>query len=378
MTLKYVTPSFLSDCDEDTIHQRMLDTLPADLDKSEGSYAWDFTRPTAMEHARLKGFEMNEAVKLIWPQFATGIYLDYHGEIRGLPRKEGIAATGFLAITGKAGTIIHRGDQFSTESVNDFPNLLFQSVYDYEIPDSGSINIKIECMKVGTIGNVSQNTIVLMATLNTGIQSITNPDYLSGGIDKEDDDTYRKRLVSYDKNRDSSFIGNVGDYTRWASSVNGVGSVKVIPAQDDTGLVTIIITDGNGNPAPTELCTEVYNYIMSPDNPIERLAPINAFLKVSHPETLSITITATVELKNGILEEVKSTFIQALREYFKRAISDNEIRYTYICNIIGDIPGVYDYGNVMVNGLQKNVPINSNVLPVIDEENIILTSGAIT
>lgn len=378
MSLDYITPAFLSDSDENTIHRRMLDIIPDDIDKSEASFVWDLTRPTAMEHARIKGFEMNEAVKLIWPQFATDIYLDYHGEIRGLPRKEGIAATGLLSITGRSGTIIHKGDQFSTESVNDFPNLPFCSISDYVIPDTGSIDIEIECMEVGTVGNIPPNTVVLMVTPNTGIRSLTNRDYLSGGIDKEDDDTYRERLISYDQNRDASFIGNISDYMRWASSVNGVGSVNVIPAQDDTGLVTIIITDGNGNPATSELCEEVYNYIMSPDNPIERLAPINALLEVSPPETLTITITATIELKNGLMEEVKSTFIESVKEYFKRAAMDNEIRYTYICNILGDTPGVYDYGNVTVNGDKKNIPINSNILPLIDEEYVTFTAGSIT
>lgn len=378
MSFEYVTPEFLSDSDENSIHNRMLNVLPDDIDKSEASYAWDFTRPTAIEHARIKGFEMNEAVKLIWPLFATDIYLDYHGYSRGITRKEGIAATGILSITGRTGTKINKGDQFSTETVNNSPNVIYQSVYDYEIPESGSIDIEIECMEVGTVGNTPPNTIILKATTNDGILSLTNPNHFSNGIDIEDDDTYRERIISYDQNRGSSYIGNVSDYIRWASSINGVGSVTVIPAKDTTGLVTIVITDGNGEPATQELCTEVYNYIMSPNNPLERLAPINALLSVVPPETLSVTISATVELKDTTIEKVKSSFISSIKQYFKEAVSDNEIRYTYICKLLGSIEGVYDYGNVIINDVQKNIAISSDTLPVIEESNLMLTSGSIT
>ena len=72
---EYETPEFLQD-DEDEVHQRMLELLPDDLDKSEGSHIWDLTRPTAIEVAEFKEFTMNTALQMIFPQFANGEFLD--------------------------------------------------------------------------------------------------------------------------------------------------------------------------------------------------------------------------------------------------------------------------------------------------------------
>ena len=42
-------PDFLENSSEDEIHEKMLGNLPEDIDKSEGGFPWDFTRPTAIE-----------------------------------------------------------------------------------------------------------------------------------------------------------------------------------------------------------------------------------------------------------------------------------------------------------------------------------------
>lgn len=51
-------PRYLEDQTEEQIMQRMLDRLPADLDKSEGSFLWDAEAPVA--------FMLSEAA--LWAQ----------------------------------------------------------------------------------------------------------------------------------------------------------------------------------------------------------------------------------------------------------------------------------------------------------------------
>lgn len=43
MAEDFTLPAFLQDCDVDTIHQRMMDMLPDDIDKTEAGFPWDFT-----------------------------------------------------------------------------------------------------------------------------------------------------------------------------------------------------------------------------------------------------------------------------------------------------------------------------------------------
>lgn len=373
----FETPSFMEGYEVDEIHKRMLEQLPDDLDVSEGSYPWDFTRPTAIELSRFMQYNMNEAIQMIWPMFSSGIYLDYHGKIRNLPRKEGIAAHGDLIISGKEGTTIKQGDLFSTESINDIPSVSYSAESETIIPAEGEVTIQVTCTENGSVGNTAANTIILKETENEGITSVTNPEAFTNGIDPEDDDAYRDRIVEFDQTQEYSYIGNITDYKRWANEVNGVGSVSVIPAEDTSGLVTIVVVDGNGNPASDEICTSVYNHIMRPDNPELRLPPPQAKLSVIPPSTQSITITATVQLEVTDLATVKTDFMEKLKDYFIVAADENKIKYSKITEILGSISGVYDYKDVTLNGGTSNVSLEKNNLPIISDSTVTLTEGTV-
>ena len=373
----FEVPAFMEGYEVDEIHERMLKHLPDDLDVSEGSYPWDFTRPTAVELSRFTQYNMLEAIQMIWPMFSSGIYLDYHGKIRNLARKEGIAAHGDLEITGAAGTVIKKGDLFSTESVNDIQSVSYAADNDATIPESGEVTITVTCIENGIIGNAAANTIILKETENENIESVTNPNPFTNGINPEEDDDYRARLVEFDQTQEYSYVGSISDYKRWANEVNGVGSVDVIPAEDTSGLVTIVVIDGNGNPASEEICTAVYNHIMRPDNPTQRLPPPQAKLSVVSPTTQDITISATVQLDITNIETVKTDFMVAVKEYFIDAVNEKKIKYSKITEILGSISGVYDYKDVTVNGGTSNITLTLNQLPVISDSTVTLTEGTV-
>ena len=375
---EYQTPAIFQDSDEDTIHERMLNALPEDIDKSEGSIVWDLTRPTAKEVARFKGFDMDFAIQMIFPQFATDEILDYHGEARGLTRKAAISATGELTVTGEPGTIIETGDLFATESIGDQASISYKVVESYIIPESGTITITVECTEAGTIGNVKSNSIILQETYNDGIESVTNAIGFTNGAAEESDEAYRERILLVDQNSNYSCVGSISDYKKWASEIEEVGSVRVIPAQDDSGTVTLIITDRNGNPASEEICTKVYNHIICPDDPENRKTTINGVnLVVSTPQTVKLNISAIVELQTGSIDTVKNAFIEALKIYFSESIDDKEIRYTKVCNILGSVSGVYDYKNVLINGDTQNIALPDNQYFSVDENSITLTQGIV-
>ena len=60
-------PDFLKNSSEDEIHEKMLGNLPEDIDKSEGGFPWDFTRPTAIEISELKEYVLVEVLKSMFP-----------------------------------------------------------------------------------------------------------------------------------------------------------------------------------------------------------------------------------------------------------------------------------------------------------------------
>lgn len=128
MASDFIVPEFLEDCDADTIHARMMDELPNDIDKTEGGFPWDFTRPTALIAAELLQFYIPEAIKLMFPQWSSGSFLDYLAAGSQTKRKASTYAEAVLTLTGEPGTIVPAGTVFATEAKNDQPSIEFAAV----------------------------------------------------------------------------------------------------------------------------------------------------------------------------------------------------------------------------------------------------------
>lgn len=365
-------PDFLNNSSEEEIHEKMLSNLPEDIDKSEGGFPWDFTRPTAIEIAELKEYVLVEVLKSLSPVTCEESYLlDYHADGRGLVRRESVNATGYVTVTAKAGLVIPLGYGFSTEADDEGNTIDFVTTEEVTVDSLGNAKIPIEAAEGGSASNVGVNTIVLHAGDETGelldeIISVTNEEAVTGGLDEEDDDTLRERIVEYDRSHDISYVGNVADYKRWALSVPGVGAVTVIPAKDDSGIIKIILMDQNGVPASKQIQDAVYDYIMRPDSESDRLAPPNAVLEITAPETVVVNISAVVYLREAEIGDVQNDLKAALQSYLLNVSSnDSAVRISAINSIIGSVSGIYDYDSVQINGMSKNVDLESGQMPVL-------------
>lgn len=171
-----------------------------------------------------------------------------------------------------------------------------------------------------------------------------------------------------------SFIGSASDYRRWAMEIEGVGGAKVLGASDDTGTVTIILTDINGQPVSEEIRGEVYNHIMCPDFPYDRLAPVNAVLNVVSAAPLNILITADIDLEDGFtVDMVKPFFIENLKRYLMTDSARLEVKYAEIGAVLINTEGVSDYKNLSVNNGVSNILIDIGSVPVVSDDCVVLT-----
>ena len=372
---EFVTPEFLENSGTDEIHARMLSNIPDNMDKTEGGIVWDMTYTPALEISETVEFVIVEAIKNLFPRWAEGHMLDYHGENRGLARKEAAKARGEVTFTGTAGHVVPVGTILTTSGEDeDDETVMFITLEEAKLNDDGIAVVAVEAVDAGSSGNVAAGRINRLDMSDSEVLSIANHSATTDGTDIEDDDSYRERLIEYDKTQGESFVGSYADYKRWALSVSGVGGASVLQATDDTGLVRIIITDMDGNPATDELCQDVYNYIMSPDNPSERLAPINAIVSVSSSIAMKVTISATIET-DGVrtIESIKDDFLNKLKEYYPVAIEELEIKYSKIGALLIEIDGVSDYSNLLVNDGTKNIPVDTEYLPYSDESSVSLS-----
>lgn len=380
------TPSFLENCSPDDMHSIGLAALPPDIDMSEGGHAWNLTRSPALIASFLCEYILPNVISLINPETAFGTYLDDQAKIRAMKRRAATAASGEITITGTAGAVIPSGSLFVTSAINNEPSTEYRTTEDVTIPESGSVTVSIECTKTGIGGNTAANTIIHVGSKLTGIKSVTNEAVITGGTEEEDDESLQARITEYDQSLGDSFVGSPSDYKRWAESVNGVGAAEVIPAQDTSGLVTIVLLDANGDPANEKLRTDVYNHIMAPDNQGARLAPTNASLSVVAPETVTVAIKATVELKDdATIESVSASFLSLLMAYLPEAMQDGEIRYSRITRELSKANGVYDYADVQIGVNDEgnitygtsNIAVSNTKLPVITAECLLLTAGTV-
>lgn len=372
-------PEFLQNKSTDEIHTQMLDSMPDDIDKSQGQHPYNYTRPTAMIASELCQQTLPEIIKLIFPMYAYGEWLDYHAQMRGISRRPATASSGTLQLTVTKNTNIPVGSQFSTASVDGQPSVVFETTQGkFNLPE-GTTEVPVKCTQTGTVGNVIAGTVIFKLSQLSGVTAVTNPEAITGGTEEEDDDSLRARIVSLDQSQSVSYVGSVADYKRWSLEVPGVGGVTVIPAQDDSGLVTLVITDSNGDPANEEICQNVYDYIMSPADPELRLTAPNVKLSVIPPTITELAISATVEVGTGSsLDSIKTGFIEAVQAYLDTARSDGEVRYTQIGKILAGIPGVYDYDVLTLNSGTTNISITNTQLPQVTSDSVLLTQGVVT
>lgn len=382
--IQFVTPEFLQGQSVAEIQQKMLDSLPNDIDKSEGQYPWQFCIGTATEKSEMVQFQLLETLKLIFPQFAYGKWLDLHGETRGLPRNVATYAIGSLTLTGTPGTVIPLGYAFSTEATTDSSNIIFETTEETIIPSEDTVIVPIKATVAGAPGNVIANTITLMVNPIKGITSITNPAPLAGGTEEESDNDYRDRIIEYDATQGASFIGNISDYERWATDGTGVGLVSVKPPEDDTGVIEIALletTTGEAIPSsnPEPYRTWVIDKIMSPGNPSLRLSPVNAQISVVGSTAVDIYIKANIETDGTrTIVQITSDFVAALKNYYKTAVNQGEVKYSVIGSLITLTAGVYDYNTLLIKSGDgeygiDNITIAQYESPLTSIESVVFT-----
>lgn len=371
---EFTLPEFLDDMDVDSIHDDMMSNLPADIDRAEGGFPWDFTRPTALEISSFAEYILPEAIKSTFPQWATGDILDYHAGCRGLVRKSAEKAKVTVTVTGTEGTKIPAGTEFSTESTEDADSVSFLTDADAVIPISETIDLTCTAAEAGLSGNVAANTIILQLSEVKGgeVETIINHNPASGGTDIESDEELQLRCYEFDRNADVSFVGSSADYLRWAEEVPGVGFAKVVPASGGTGKVTVIITDKNGDTASEELRNKVLVHIMgtSLDDP-QRLAPVGATLSVETNVKVDVTVSATLELETDYtLDAVKKAFLPVLNQAIRTA---SVLRVSEIGALLINLPGITDYHDLKINGSTDAVKLTSSQYASVNDENLTLT-----
>lgn len=354
---EFIAPDFVLNSDSDTIHERMMRNLPADISSMEGDFPYDFTKPTAIEVSQLIQFQLVRAIMIAFPEYAWGEWLELHGMQAHVNRKEANKASGYITVSGEAGTLIPLGTIFCVAATDIQAAIEFETTEAAELTE-GYADIPVIAVSAGEGSNIPANSITIMLKPLKGITSVTNKEPISGGTEAEEDDAYYERI--HEEYEDvHSYVGNDSDYKRWAKEVNGIGDCIVESAWDGPGTVKLILIDSNGSPANKQLLDAVYDHIVSPNDRSKRKLPSgDAKLTVVAAENKGIRYECTGMLLEGITPEgAQELFKTEVFNIYTNANKEGILRYNDVRPLLAKIKGVEDFEDFTVNGSHANVPL---------------------
>lgn len=323
------------------ILQKMLDRVPSNVDKREGSIIYDALAPCAYFLAQ-QNFQLTNFVDLVFPDTAVGEYLDQAVLAFGVTRKPAVAAVRKLTSSGP----IEIGTRWGIQ------NLVYVVIGADE--DGGTV-YQAECETPGEIGNQYSGDMQPISNIS-GVTAVLGS-IITPGADEEQDEALRERF--YQKVQLPATSGNAYHYKLWALEVPGIGDAKVFPLDSGPGTVTILIVDSEKG-VDESLEASVSQYI-------ESVRPIGASVTVDSPGTIAVNAAANVLLDGSqTADEVLARFKQDLSAYLKSLVfQDYRVSFAKIGSILLSVPGVQDYDNLLLNGSSGNVTVDQKSIPVI-------------
>lgn len=350
------------------ILQRMLERVPDDIDKREGSVIYDACAPAAAELAQLY-IQLDVNYILSFVDTASGEYLSRRTSEFGVERAPSTAAErlGLFYNSANALTDVPHGTRYA---IDDVTYVASQRI------STGTY--RMTCEMTGTVGN-EQFGNMLPITYVAGLARAVLSDVLVPGEDAETDDALRERF--YATVNEPPFGGNVADYKQRINAIPGVGATKVYPAWNGGGTVKCAIIASDWEPPSSTLVDEVQT-IMDPT--------VNSGLgigqaPIGHEVTIvgvtgdTINVETTLTLATGVTPgqvqaDVEAAIAAYLLELRQDWVNQQQIvvRTAQIDARLLTVQGVDDVSGTEINGAAANLTLDADEIPqlgmvVIDE-----------
>lgn len=293
----------------------MLDNVPDDIDKREGSIIYDAVAPAAMVSAQ-QSLSLANILRETYIKTAQGEFLDYRAVEHGTSRYEATNAEVKAKFNDDDGNPVNVnvGDRFA--SIAESP--IFYTVI--KANDDGTAEMQAE--EAGTSAN-SYLGQILPVTPNDNLAWAEIAEITIPAKDEENDEHLRARLLN--TNSWVAYGGNVADYLNMTSKISDVGATQVYPVWNGAGTVKLVILNNDLMPASQTLIKKVKEEIDPEDNETQGygLAPIDHQVTVVAPETFEVNITMNVTIaENANIDTIRTNIKASLEELFKSLRKD--------------------------------------------------------
>lgn len=288
----------------------MLDNVPNDIDKREGSIIYDAVAPAAMVSAQ-QSLSLANILRETYIKTAQGEFLDYRAVEHGTSR---YAATNTEV---KAKFNDDNGKPINVEVGDRFASIAKSPIFYTVIKANDDGTAEMQAEEAGTSAN-SYIGQVLPVTPNDNLAWAEITEITIPARDEETDNHLRARLLN--SNSWVAYGGNVADYLDMTNKIHDVGATQVYPTWDGPGTVKLVILNNDLMPASQTLIKKVKEEIDPEESATQGygLAPIDHRVTVTAPETFTVDITMNVTVADSAnIDTIKANIKTSLEEFFK-------------------------------------------------------------
>ena len=288
----------------------MLDKVPDNIDKREGSIIYDALAPAAMVSAQ-QSLSLANIIRETYIKTAQGEFLDYRAVEHGTNR--------YTATNTEVKARFNDDDEnpVDVEVGDRFASIAESPIFYTVIKSNGDGTAEMQAEEAGTNAN-SYIGQVLPVTPNDNLAWAEITEVTIPARDEETDEHLRARLLN--SNSWVAYGGNVADYLDMTSKISDVGATQVYPVWNGAGTVKLVILNNNLIPANQTLIKKVKEEIDPEDNETQGygLAPIDHQVTVVAPETFEVNITMNVTIADSAnIDTIRANIKTSLEELFK-------------------------------------------------------------
>lgn len=337
---------------------RMLNKIPDDVDKRQGSVIYDLLSPAAYEMSELYQ-SLDMVMEEGYADTASYYYLLKRGAERGIKPKEATSAE-WKAEVKPLNLELATGDRFHNQTDLNFvvTEKLGEGIY------------KVQCETEGSEGNRAIGSLLPVDYIE-GFESARVVELLVPGEEEESEEDYRLKYFASISSQ--TFGGNVADYKKWLKEMSGVGNAKIYPVWNGGGTVKVVVINSEYQKPSDSLIQSIQTALDPEGNHGEGvgLAPIGHVVTVVGVNTIAVHVTTNLIYKSGYsfigikesLEMALDSYLQSLSNTW--AEEENLIvRISQIENHFLQVDGVVDISGTQINGLEENLTIDRDSIPI--------------
>lgn len=352
------------------ILDRLMDAVPSDVDKREGSIIYNALVPVALELQQVYE-ELEDVLTNTFADTADLDYLILRANERGI---EWMAATHAVvqAQLTFASDIEEEPDIIGSLFALENGDLMYEATSKVSYENYTGV-YKLTCTDEGTVGNVASGALLveeaeddaLFESLETAV--ITGID--TAARNDEDVEVFRRRY--FDSIDNEAFGGNVSDYREKALEQDSVGAVQVIPVWNGAGTVKLRFLNANyGVPSASEVTAVQTAFDPSPQASGYGLAPIGHTVTAVGATPVQMAIVATLMISSGhtwsdlydsMVEQCEAYFLSLRKEWQDAAVTVSPGVLAYL--IKQNISDISTF-SCSINGNSADFVLDADEVPV--------------